>query len=100
MYRFIRTAAAKDAGGVSSALKFAAETTAYLNTRYSLGIKFGVELYGRPNIHWHFDIESTDKFHEVSVKLLQDPEYQALLAKYKDAWLEGSLKDTLVAFAG
>jgi hypothetical protein len=32
-------------------------------------------------------------------KLMQDAEYLALVEKYKDAWLEGTMKDTLVFFA-
>jgi len=96
MYCAIRTLTAKD---MAAAIQFAGEVTAYLNKQYSLNMKFGVEMFGAQTIHWHLESDSADKIHRLSAKLMQDPEYLALLEKYRHTWLEGSIKDTLVAFA-
>ena len=42
---------------------------------------------------------SLDKMQQLNAELARDREYLALLDKYKDCWLEGSMRDTLVAFA-
>ena len=62
--------------------------------------KFGIELFGEPVIHWHFKSDSADKIYELFGKLGQDRDYLALMDKYKDTWLEGSLEDRLVALMG
>ncbi len=98
MFRFIRTATVRYAASVPAALKFAADVTAYVNKHHDMGMKFGAELYGSPKIHWHFDVDSLDKMQQFNAKLMADREYLALLDKFKEAWVEGSVKDTLVAF--
>jgi len=98
MFRFIRTATAKTAAGVPTGLQFASEVAAYLNKRHSLNMKFGAEMFGEARIHWHFESDSLDKMEQVNAKLLQDREYLGMLEKFKDVWVEGSMKDTIVAF--
>ncbi len=97
IYRFIRTATVKQPATIYTALQFASEVCAHINKQHSLGLRFGVEMFSGPVIHWHFEADSTDNIYELFGKLGQDREYLALLDKYKDTWLEGSLKDRLVA---
>ncbi len=99
MYRFIRTATARNASATSVALKAAADITAYVNRQYSLNMKHGIEVFGKQTVHWHFEADSIDKMLEMNARLMQDRDYSALLEKYKDVWVEGSLKDTLVVLA-
>lgn len=99
MYRFIRTATVKNAALLPSALAFASEVTAHLNTKYSLDMRFGAEQFGCANIHWHFDTDGLDKMQQVNEKLLVDREYADLLNKYKDIWAEGAMHDTVVRLA-
>ena len=99
MYRFIRTATAKTAASLPMALQFGGEVTAYLNKRYALNMRFGAEMFGASKVHWHFESDSLDKMQQLNAELARDREYLALLDKYKDCWLEGSMRDTLLAFA-
>jgi len=96
----MRTATVKTASRSAAAVQFAGELTAYLNKTYSLNMKFGMEAFGTSKIHWHFETESLDKLTAINAKLMQDREYQALLQKGQDLWLEASLKDTLVVIVG
>lgn len=96
MFRFMRTITVKNVAELPAALQVAGELTAYVNKTYALNMKFGLELYGNPQIHWHFDFDSVDKLAETNVKMMQDREYMALGAKAKELWLPGSTKDTLV----
>ena len=98
MFRFMRIATAKNAATIPAALQFGAEVTSYLNRRYSLNMKCGAELFGAPRIHWHFESDSLDKLQQLNVKLMQDREYLGMLEKYKDAWADGSMKDTIITF--
>ncbi|MBV8124330.1 MAG: hypothetical protein JOY60_11295 [Burkholderiaceae bacterium] len=99
-YRFIRTATVKTGAAMPNALRFASEVTAYMNKRYSLNMKFGAELFGASKLHWHFDTDSLDKIQQLNAQLMEDREYLGLLDKYKDAWVDGSIKDTLVTVLG
>lgn len=96
MYRFIRTATIRNAAQFPSALAFASQVTAHVNKRYSLDMRFGVEQFGCPRVHWHFDADSLDSMQQVNSGLMEDREYAAMLEKYKDIWVEGSLRDTII----
>jgi hypothetical protein len=61
-------------------------------------MKFGYVIFGEPTIHWHFESDSLDKLQQLSKTLMQDRDYFDILEKFKDAWLEGSLKDTVIVF--
>jgi hypothetical protein len=100
MYRFIRTGTAKHAATLPAAVQCAAELTSYLNKQYSMNLKFGVVMFGTPSVQWHFETDSLDKLRQINEKMLQDREYLAIIQKFGDVWLEGSLKDTIVAFPG
>lgn len=97
MYHFTRTATVKNAADMPAAVQFAAEATSYLNKHHSVNMRFGVELFGAPSIHWYFDIESLDKANQLNATLLQDREYSAILNKGRALWADGGLKDTVVS---
>ena len=96
MFRFERCAVVKTANDVPAAVQFATEVTSYLNKRHSLGMKFGVEIFGQASVHWYFDGESLDKMTQVNAALLTDQDYLRMLDRVKHIWVEGSLKDTIV----
>jgi hypothetical protein len=96
MYRFIRTATVRNGALMPTALMFASQVTAHVNNRYGLNMRFGAEQYGSSKIHWHFDIDSLDKMQQANEKMLEDREYIALLQKFQDTWLEGSMHDAVV----
>jgi hypothetical protein len=99
MYRFIRTVTVKAAKN-PAALQWAGEITAYLNKTYSMNATYGMELFGAAKIHWYFDTDSLDKFTAMNAKMMQDREYLALVAKGEGVWIEGAMKDTIVALLG
>ncbi len=99
MYRFIRTATVKNAALLPAALAFASQVTAHINASYSLKMRFGAEQFGGATIHWHFDAESLDQMQQLNNSLMEDRDYLALLDKYKETWLDGSLQDTLIRLA-
>lgn len=100
MYRFERCATVKTASELPTAIQFATDITAYLNKRHSINMKFGVEIFGQPSIHWYFESDSIDKMTQVNSALLKDRDYLGMLEKVKGVWVEGSLKDTIVGLSG
>ncbi len=100
MYRFIRTATVKNGALLPAALQFATEVSSYLNKAYSLDLKFGMELFGTPTLHWFLDTDSLDKISALNAKMLQDREYLGILDKAKALWVEGGLEDTVVNIPG
>jgi len=99
MFRFERCATVRNAADIPPAVQFATEVTAYVNKRYSLNMKFGVEIFGTPCVHWYFDDESLDRMSQVNATMLKDRDYLGMLDKVKSLWLDGSLKDTIVGLA-
>ena len=100
MFRFERKATVKNVADMPAAVQFAAEVTAYLNKAHSLNMKFGVEVFGTPSIHWTYDFESVDKSVQLNATLLQDRAYLEMLNKARVLWMEGSAKDTIVTLMG
>lgn len=98
MFRFIRTATARTAASLPAAIKFGTEVTDYLNKRYSINMKFGVEQYGGACLYWQFDSDSVDKMQHLNAELMGDGDYIKMLDKTKDLWVEGSMQDRLVSF--
>lgn len=98
MYRFIRKATIVNAAVVPAATSFGMEVSGYLTKTYGIQVKTGMMMFGHLNMHWHFDIDSLDKLGELNTKLIQDKNYTAMLAKAKDFWVDGSLKDQVVMF--
>lgn len=96
MFRFERTATVKHAAEVPAAVQFAAEVTTYLNKRHDLDMKFGVELFGSPRIHWYYDVDSLDESVKLDAALLRDDDYEKMLKKSEDLWVDQSMHDTIV----
>ncbi len=96
MFRFERTAIVKHAAEVPAAVQFADDVTTYLNKRYNLGMKFGVEMFGEPRIHWYYDLESLDDSVKLNTTLLNDADYEKILKKTEDLWVDQSMHDTIV----
>src|SRR5579872_4843 len=100
MFRFERSGTVKHIDDLPAARKFAAEVTSYLNKRYDLKLKTGVEMFGEPSVHWYYDFESLDKQAELNTTLLQDRDYLAMVNNTDNIWIEGSLKDRIVSLLG
>ena len=100
MFRFERKATVRNVADMPAAVQFAAEVTAYLNKAHSLNMKFGVEVFGTPSIHWIYDFESVDKSVQLNAALLQDRAYLEMLSKARVLWIDGSAKDTIVTLMG
>jgi len=96
MFRFERTAMVKHAAEVPAAVQFASDVTTYLNKRYKLDMKFGVELFGEPRIHWYYDLESLDDSAKLNTTLLDDDDYEKMLKKSEELWVDESMHDTIV----
>jgi len=96
MFRFERTATVKHGAEIPAAVKFASEITEYLNKRHGLNLKYGVELFGAPRIHWYYDLESLDQSAKLDATLLKDADYEKLLKKNEDLWVDESMCDTVV----
>ena len=96
MFRFERTTTVKHAAEVPAAVQFASDVTTYLNKRYNLDMKFGVELFGEARIQWYFDTASLDDSAKLNSSLLKDDEYEKMLKKSEEFWIEESLHDTIV----
>jgi hypothetical protein len=96
MHLLTRTVRVKNAAGMAAAIRFASEVCAYVNKTYNVKMRFGVEVFGHTQIAWFLDFDSIDQSLAMNQKMLMDPDYQTLLGKGKDLWVEGSLKDRLV----
>ena len=96
MFRFERTATVKHAAEIPAAVQFATDVTTYLNKRYDLDMKFGVELFGSPKIHWYYDLQNLDDSAKLDATLLRDAEYEKMLKKSEELWVDQSMHDTVV----
>lgn len=96
MFRFERCATVKTASEVPAAVQFATEVTSYINKRHSIGMKFGIEVFGQASVHWYFDGESLDRMIQLNAALLKDRDYVGMLDRVKHIWVEGSIQDTVV----
>ena len=96
MFRFERCSTVRNPADIPAAVQFATEVTAYLNKQHSLNMKFGVDIFGAPCVHWYFDDESLDRMTKVNAALLKDRDYLRMLDKVKSIWLDGSMKDTVI----
>ena len=99
MYLFTRTVRVKNAASMAAAIRFANEVCAHVNKTYPVKMRFGVEVFGHTRIDWFMDLDSVDQSLAMNQKMLTDTDYQSLLGKGKDLWVEGSLKDRLVRMA-
>jgi hypothetical protein len=97
MFRWHRTAQASR-GKFLEAPKFAKEVTDYLNTKYApLSVQAYTELFGDGGrIHWYVDYADLATIEKLNAQILTDPGYWAILTKSADAFIEGSVHDTLM----
>lgn len=100
MFRFERSSTVKHVDSLPVAAQFAAEVSSYLNKRYALNLKTGVEMFGAPSVHWYYDFDSLDKQAQLNATLMQDRDYLAMINKTDSLWVEGSVKDTVVSLLG
>ncbi len=96
MHLFTRTVRVKNAASLAAAIRFATEICAYVNKTYHVKMRFGTEVFGHTNMTWFLDFESVDQSLAMNQKMLMDTDYQTLLGKGKELWVDGSLKDRLV----
>lgn len=99
MHLFTRSVRVKNAAGMAAAIRFATEICAYVNKTYNVKMRFGVEVFGHTKLYWYMDFDSIDQSLAMNQKMLTNADYQTLLGKGKELWVEGSLKDRLVRMA-
>lgn len=85
-------------GKAQEAIAFAMEVTDYINKNYpEYPVEVYSEAYGNTGtIHWFGSSPDLGALQEVQTKIGADPEYQAILAKATDLFVEGSLQDKLL----
>jgi hypothetical protein len=98
MFQFIRNATPRNGASIPVALRFAAEVTGYLNKTYGTHLRFGIRIFGKPQLFWEMETESVDKLTALNAKLMQDREYAKMLENADDLFVDGSLEDTIVSF--
>jgi hypothetical protein len=98
MYRFTRMTTVKNSAMEAPALKFAADVVSYLNKAYGMNLRYGVKLFGPREVYWTLDAASLDEIGALQPKLMMDREYQALLERTKELFVEGSIQDSIVAY--
>ena len=96
MYRFVRTATVRTAAEQAKALQWAGEVCGYLNRKFQVGLRFGVEVFGELKLYWFADSASSEKLVAQHAEMLKDQGYLGLLEQAKPLFIEGSLKDVVV----
>ncbi|HEX8790989.1 MAG TPA: hypothetical protein VF765_08545 [Polyangiaceae bacterium] len=94
----MRRATVRNVADLPAVVGWSMELNGYVNKTYDIHLKTGLELFGTPTVHWHFETDSLDKISALNQKLLQDRTYIAMLEKAKPYWMDGSLKDEIVQF--
>ena len=97
MIRYQRSGRAK-VGKAWEVIQFAKEIADFVNTKYApASVQVYSELFGELNtIYWHTDYDDLAALEEIHAKLIADPEYQAIVDKGSDIFIEGSLHDNLM----
>lgn len=97
MFRLHRTTRISRGKGLE-ALQWAKEVAGYVNKKYApVSVQAYSEVFGDVGtIHWHADSEDLATIEKFNAQLLTDQEYQALLKKATDLFIEGSTHDTLI----
>ena len=98
MIRFTRTAVI--AGGHSAeALGFADKVTRLVNARYSdVGLRWGMQIGGVSGVvHWTMDVEDLNTIAGMFAALMADGEYTSLIDSAGQAFVHGSVHDTMVS---
>jgi len=97
MIRHERSGRAK-IGKAWDVIQFAKEIAAFINTKYApVSVQVYNEIFGDLNtIYWQTDHENLATLEELQAKLTADPDYQAIVSKGADIFIEGTLKDKLM----
>jgi hypothetical protein len=96
MIRFSRQLTLKNSSYVPKAMGWAGEFTGWMNEKYDLELKFGLEMFGGLKVTWFMDADSLGDVEAVNQKILADTEYWGWVEKSSEFWVNGSLKDTVV----
>lgn len=97
MIRHQRSGRAK-VGKAWEVIQFAKEIADFINTKYApTSVKVYSELFGDLNvIYWQTDYDDLATLEEFHTRLTADPDYQAIVSKGSDIFIEGTLRDTLL----
>lgn len=101
MIRFTKTAVV--AGGHSAeAMGFADKITQMFNSRYpDVGLRWGVQIGGPSGVvHWTMDVPDLNTVEGMFRELMMDGEYASLVDSAGDAFVHGSVVDTMVSLVG
>jgi hypothetical protein len=101
MIRFTKTAVV--AGGHSAeALGFADKVTQLMNSRYpDARVQWGMQIGGASGVvHWTMDVEDLNTVGTMFRELMMDGEYTSLVDSAGQAFVHGSVHDTLVSLVG
>jgi Family of unknown function (DUF6039) len=97
MYRFQRTAQARSGKG-AEAIQWAKKISEYLNKKFApLSNQAYTEVFGDYfKVHWYTDFEDLAAYEKITVQLLTDQEYWAMLNEGAALFIEGATRDTLI----
>ena len=97
MFRLHRTGHVSR-GKALEGIKWAKEVAEYINARYApISVQAYSEIFGAiGTVHWYADYEDLATLERFNGQLLMDQEYQALISKTADLFIEGSFHDTLI----
>jgi membrane-bound lytic murein transglycosylase MltF len=96
MFRFHRTAVLSPSANLAEAARFAKEISEYTSRKYGLKVECGLQMFGRPSLHWFCDAEDINELTGTLAKFYGDAEYMALVDRMKDHYVPGTLQDMLV----
>jgi hypothetical protein len=92
---YLRSAAIAQ-GKIVGAMSFAREIAKYIETKTGKSVSIGTPVGGQANrIGWFVEYENLASLDEIQTKLLQDPEYLAMVAKGGENFIAGSLHDEI-----
>lgn len=95
MIYFLRSATIAQ-GKMADAISFAREIAAFIKKKMGLTVSIGMPVGGQASrIGWFVEYENLAQLDEMQTKLLQDPEYLALVTKGADNFVAGSLQDNI-----
>ena len=91
------TRSASIAGGkIGEAIAFAHEITNYVKNKHGLELEVMIPVGGNPNrVAWSSRYVSLAELDEMTLNLIGDGDYLALIAKNADNYITGSIRDTI-----
>jgi hypothetical protein len=97
MIRHQRTGLAK-VGQAWEVIRFAKEIADFINKKYApISVQVYSEVFGELNtIYWQTDYADLASLEEFHARLIADHDYQAIVAKGNDIFVDGTLHDKLL----